>query len=244
MKTRLDRWLVLLHRGSRKQVQSLIRSGAVTVNGETANDPSASYETESDVLAVSGQMLDGRTQRHVMLYKPAGILTAARDAKQPTVMDLLPAEYGTIGCMPIGRLDKDTTGLLLLTTDGKLNHFLLSPGRHVSKKYRAVVTGRLDETDVRRFAEGLFLGDFTSLPSELRLLETGPDRSLAEVTVQEGKFHQVRRMFDAVGHEVLSLHRFSFGPLELDTGLKPGCWRELTEKELNLLRGAVQQENL
>ena len=235
MKMRLDRWLATLSVGSRSEVRQWIRGGQASVNGRVILDPALSFETETDRLALNGRALDGRVVRHVMLHKPAGILTAARDAKQPTVMDLLPPVYRGIGCMPVGRLDKDTTGLLLLTTDGELNHRLLSPGRHVDKTYRAVVEGTLEERDTETFAAGMDLGDFTAQPARLTIL--GP--SLAEVVISEGKFHQVKRMFSAVGHEVLELHRRSFGPLELDPALAEGQWRELTKEELNSLLQAA-----
>ena len=239
MKIRLDKWLGALNQGSRKQVQELIRGGAVQADGGTVKDPGRTFDPETTELRVRGKTLDGRMERHVMLHKPAGVLTAARDPKQPTVTDLLDPAYVRLGCMPVGRLDKDTTGLLLFTTDGELNHRLLSPGRHVDKRYRAEVEGRLTPEDTERFAAGLPLGDFTALPAELRIIRAGAERSEAEVTVREGKFHQVKRMFSAVGHEVLTLHRCAFGPLELDPALREGEWRELTAEELNSLRAAA-----
>ena len=235
MKMRLDRWLATLSVGSRSEVKQWIRGGQAAVNGRIILDPALSFETEQDRLALNGKELDGRVVRHVMLYKPAGILTAARDARQPTVMDLLPPVYRSIGCMPVGRLDKDTTGLLLLTCDGELNHRLLSPARHVEKRYRALVEGTLEEKDVEAFTAGMDLGDFTAQPAKLTIL--GP--SLAEVIIAEGKFHQVKRMFAAVGHEVLELHRCAFGPLELDPVLQEGRWRELTAEEEKALREAA-----
>ena len=235
MKMRLDRWLATVTAGSRSEAKQWIRGGQAAVNGQIVSDPARSFETERDLLALNGKAVDGRVARHVMLYKPAGVLTAARDPKQPTVMDLLPPVCRAIGCMPVGRLDKDTTGLLLLTTDGELNHRLLSPGRHVDKRYRAVVDGTLTEKDVEAFAAGLDLGDFTARPAVLTIL--GP--SLAEVVIEEGKFHQVKRMFEATGHTVLRLHRRSFGPLELDPALAEGDWRELSAEEEKALREAA-----
>ena len=239
MKMRLDRWLATLSVGSRSEVKQWIRGGQAAVNGRIILDPALSFETEQDRLVLNGKELDGRVVRHVMLYKPAGILTAARDARQPTVMDLLPPVYRGIGCMPVGRLDKDTTGLLLLTCDGELNHRLLSPGRHVEKRYRALVEGELEEKDVEAFAAGMDLGDFTAQPAKLTILRP----SLAEVIIAEGKFHQVKRMFAAVGHEVLELHRCAFGPLELDPALQEGQWRELTAEEEKALREAAGMGN-
>ncbi len=240
MKMRLDRWLAMLSLGSRSQVRQIIRGGQAAVNGRVILDPALSFDPEQDTLAIGGRQTDGRLQRHVMLHKPAGLLTAARDAKQPTVMDLLPPVYGSIGCMPVGRLDKDTTGLLILTCDGELNHRLLSPGRHVDKRYRALVEGEMGQAEIDAFARGLDLGDFTSRPAALTLLTP----SLAEVVITEGKFHQVKRMFSAVGHEVLELHRCAFGPLELDPALPEGQWRELTKEELNALRLAAGMEEI
>lgn len=235
MKMRLDRWLATLSVGSRSEVKQWIRGGQIAVDGRVIRDPALSFETEQDSLAMNGKPMDGRVIRHVMLHKPAGLLTAARDAKQPTVMDLLPPVYRGIGCMPVGRLDKDTTGLLLLTCDGELNHRLLSPGRHVDKRYRALVEGVLSEKDVEAFAAGMNLGDFTAQPARLTIL--GP--SLAEVVIAEGKFHQVKRMFAAAGHEVQELHRCAFGPLELDPALQEGQWRELNADELQALYKAA-----
>ena len=234
MKMRLDRWLAAVTAAGRSEAKQWIRGGQAAVNGRIIRDPALSFETEEDSLALNGAPVDGRVSRHVMLHKPAGLLTAARDPKQPTVMDLLPPVYRSIGCMPVGRLDKDTTGLLLLTCDGELNHRLLSPGRHVEKRYRALVEGEMGAEEIRRFAEGLDLGDFTAKPAALSLVTP----SLGEVVITEGKFHQVKRMFAAAGHEVLSLHRCAFGPLELGD-LSEGAWRELTAEELAALRQAA-----
>ena len=242
MMMRLDRWLSTLGEGSRSQLQKLIRAGKAQVNGRTVTDPGFSCNTLADSLSLNGKSTDGRLERHVMLHKPAGLLTAARDKKQPTVMDLLPPAYASIGCMPVGRLDKDTTGLLLLTTDGEMNHRLLAPGRHVDKVYRAVVDGPLTDADVSAFAAGLKLSDFDAQPARLEILASSPEEATALVTVQEGKFHQVKRMFSAVGREVTALHRLSFGPLQLDDQLPEGRWRELTDDELHSLYRAARME--
>ena len=235
---RLDRWLVTLGWGSRSEIQKLVKKGGVKVNGMPVKDPGMQVDEKSAALTVNGQPVDGRLTRHVMLHKPAGLLTAARDKKQPTVMDLLPEVYASIGCMPVGRLDKDTTGLLFLTTDGELNHRLLSPGRHVDKTYLAEVDGTLDERHVAAFAEGLHLSDFDAQPAKLEIL--GPQ--VGRVTVHEGKFHQVKRMFSAVGCEVTKIHRETFGSLVLDPSLPEGEWRELTEDELASLYSDAQME--
>lgn len=235
---RLDRWLVTLGVGSRSEIQKLVKKGGVKVNDAPVKDPGMQVDETTARLTVNGQPLDGRLTRHVMLHKPAGLLTAARDKKQPTVMDLLPEAYASIGCMPVGRLDKDTTGLLFLTTDGELNHRLLAPGRHVDKTYLAEVDGTLNESHVAAFAEGLHLSDFDAQPAKLEIIAPNVGR----VTVHEGKFHQVKRMFSAVGCEVVKLHREIFGSLMLDPNLPEGEWRELTEDELSALYSDAQME--
>jgi 16S rRNA pseudouridine516 synthase len=241
MKMRLDRWLVTIGTGSRSEVKAWIRGGEAAVNGRTIRDSALSFDPEKDQLTLRGIPLDGRVIRHVMMNKPAGVLTAARDPKQPTVMDLLPEVYRRIGCMPVGRLDKDTTGILIFTCDGEMNHRLLSPSRHVKKRYRALAEGPMGAADVDAFARGMDLGDFVAQGAKLEILCSG-EPSLAEVTIMEGKFHQVKRMFAAVGHEVIQLHRCTFGPLKLDENLPEGSWRELTEEELRALRLAAGME--
>ena len=229
---RLDRMLVTLGRGSRSEMQKAIRGGRVRVNGNVQRDPSAQVGEDAEIL-LNGEKLDTRLTRLVMLHKPAGLLTAARDKKQPTVMDLLPPEYAAIGCMPVGRLDKDTEGLLLLTDDGELAHRLLSPKYHVDKRYFARVDGPLDQADVDAFAAGMTLGDgLMCLPAGLEPLAEGT----CIVTLREGKFHQVKRMLAARGAPVLYLKRLSMGPLTLDAELPIGGWRELTAEETASLR--------
>jgi len=240
MKMRVDRWLTTLGVCSRSEGKDLIRKGQVRVNGRPVRDPGEGAETETDLLEVRGERIDGRVIRHVLMNKPAGLLTAARDPKQPVVMDLLPKVYSAVGCMPVGRLDRDTTGLLVLTCDGEMSHRLLAPGRHVDKVYDARVTGKLTEKEVSAFAEGLALSDFTAMPAVLEILEAGEKTSRGLVTVAEGKFHQVKRMFSATGHEVLELRRIRFGPLSLPEDLEEGAWRELTAEELAQLRSAAE----
>lgn len=235
---RLDRLLIALSLGSRSQVQPLIRRGRLTVNGLCVKDPGLNVDPEKDRICLDDAPLDTRLTLHLMLYKPAGLLTAARDKKAPTVMDLLPEKCRTLGCMPVGRLDKDTTGLLLFTTDGELAHRLLAPRRHVDKIYRARLDGPLTPEDAAAFARGLDLGDFTSLPAHLEILE---DPREGRVTVQEGKFHQVKRMFENRGRTVTALHREAFGPLRLDSALEPGRYRELTPEETALLYEAAKE---
>ena len=231
---RLDRLLSQLGVASRSECRGLLRAGRVRVNGEAAKGGAVSV-SENAQVTLDGKPLDTRLTRSVMLHKPAGVLTAKEDTRQQTVMDLLPKVYASLGCMPVGRLDKDTTGLLLLTTDGELAHRLISPTRHVDKVYEALVEGTLTQADADAFAAGLSLGDFTALPAKLEIL--APDRG--RVTVQEGKFHQVKRMFGAVGKPVKQLHRLRFGPLLLDETLMPGEYRELKEEEIAALYAAA-----
>lgn len=235
---RLDRLLTTLAIGSRSQVKDIIRAGRVCVNSAPVTKADL-HIAPGDSLTIDGRVLDARIHRHVMLHKPCGVLTAARDQKQPTVLDLLPPVYASCGCMPIGRLDKDTSGLLLLSTDGDLAHRLLSPRRHVWKCYEATVDGPLNREDEEAFSAGLTLSDFTALPARLEILSSCVSSATARTYVREGKFHQVRRMFAARGCTVLTLKRLSFGPLALDPALAPGEYRELTDEELRLLHQAV-----
>lgn len=231
---RLDKLLSNLGVASRGGCRELLKAGRVQVDGQTVRDGAVQVSEKAAVL-LDGTALDTRLARHLMLFKPAGVLTAAEDGRQQTVMDLLPGVYRSCGCMPVGRLDKDTTGLLVLTTDGELAHRLIAPGRHVDKVYEAVVDGVLDEGDAAAFAAGIPLKDFTALPAKLEVLA----ENRARVTVQEGKYHQVKRMFGARGKPVLALHRASFGPLQLDETLCPGQFRELTGEETAALYTAA-----
>lgn len=231
---RLDKLLSNLGVASRAGCRELLKAGRVQVDGQTVRNGAAQVSEKAAVL-LDGTALDTRLARHLMLFKPAGVLTAAEDGRQQTVMDLLPGVYRSCGCMPVGRLDKDTTGLLVLTTDGELAHRLIAPGRHVDKVYEAVVDGALDEGDAAAFAAGIPLKDFTALPAKLEVLA----ENRARVTVQEGKYHQVKRMFGARGKPVLALHRASFGPLQLDETLCPGQFRELTGEETAALYAAA-----
>lgn len=226
---RLDKLLSHAGFGSRTQVKELIKKGRVALDGIVCRDASRNVENES--VTVDGKKVQAASAYHLMMYKPSGVVTAADDPKQRTVMDLLPEKYLKSGCMPVGRLDKDTTGLLVLTTDGELAHRLISPKRHVQKVYEAITREVLKREDVLAFEKGIPLKDFTALPAELEIVE----ERVARVTVFEGKYHQVKRMFLACGNEVMKLHRATFGPLQLDEHLSPGLFRELTEEEIDSL---------
>jgi 16S rRNA pseudouridine516 synthase len=235
---RLDKCLSVQANLSRSQAAKLIRDGRVILNNEAVKDP-ARHIGDRDTMSLDGKVLQYGMVRHVMLNKPSGVLTAARDAKARTVMDLMPPQYIRMKCMPAGRLDKDTEGLLLLTTDGVLAHRMLSPKRMVMKEYIASVTGRLDEEDCIAFSEGIPLQDFTSLPAQLKIISSSEDSSDAVVVIHEGKNRQIRRMFASRGHDVVSLKRIRIGPIRLDESLSPGEYRELTEEELAALKEAV-----
>jgi len=238
---RLDRLITLFAAQSRSQAKEVLKAGRVSINGAVQRSGDARVQA-GDLIALDGQPLDARCIRHVMLNKPAGVLTAARDRRQQTVLDLLPPAYAACGCMPVGRLDKDTEGLLLMTTDGELAHHLLSPKRHVWKCYLATVDGPLTALDAQAFEQGLELSDFTALPARMEICSSGPSCAVARVWVREGKFHQIKRMFAARGRTVTALKRLSFGPLALDETLSPGSFRELSGAEVNLLIRAAAGE--
>ena len=236
---RLDKLLAQSGERTRSDAARLLRAGSVTVDGQTVRDPAAKVDAQRSAVLLNGESITDEEYRYYLFHKPAGVLTAARDHHAQTVMDLLPPALGKRSVLPVGRLDKDTTGLLLLTNDGELAHRLLSPKRHVWKEYLATVDGPLTQEDVAAFARGLELSDFTALPAELTVLSSSPDGAQAVVKVAEGKFHQVKRMFAACGREVLALHRQAFGPLRLDIAV--GEHRLLTQEEIAALRKAAQE---
>ncbi len=238
MSVRLDKFLSQSGERSRSEAVKAVRGGQVRVNGQPVRDPAMKI-SETDTVTLAGETVGDDAQQYFLLYKPSGVLTAARDSHAQTVMDLLPEALRRRKVLPVGRLDKDTTGLLILTNDGVLAHALLDPKRHVWKRYVATVEGRLDETDVQAFRTGIPLKDFTAKPAELRILEAADDQSRAEVLVREGKFHQVKRMFGARGHEVTALHRAAFGPLTIPEHMQPGDHVRLTDEQVDLLRKAV-----
>ena len=234
-KERLDKILATTGRWSRREAGALIRRGAVLVDGEPVRSPDAKTDPETSVVTAEGERLIWRRYTWVMLNKPAGYLSATEDGRGTTVLDLLPRELQRQGLFPVGRLDKDTEGLLLLTNEGPLAHALLSPKRHVDKVYYARVDGCLNEGDCAAFADGLSLSDgLECLPAKLEILP-GTGGTEALVTLREGKFHQVKRMFQAAGKEVLYLKRLQMGPLVLDESLKPGEYRTLNTQELDIL---------
>ena len=230
---RLDKVLAATGRWSRREVKQLVRQGQVRVNGAAATSAEEKVEPETAVITVGGEPVRLQKYTYVMLHKPAGVLTATEDRRQPTVLELLPPELRRIDLAPVGRLDKDTEGLLLLTNDGELTHRLLSPRYHVDKHYLARVDGDLSPADVSAFAAGMTLPDgLVCLPAGLELL---PQPRTCIVTLREGKFHQVKRMLAACGAPVLYLKRLSMGPLTLPDDLPPGAYRLLTDEEISAL---------
>lgn len=237
MRMRLDKFLSAQGL-SRKQARAAIASGQVLVNGEVQGDPGFILDPISARVLFQGRALGYQRHMHLMLHKPAGLLTATTDARQKTVMDLLPEELKRRALGPVGRLDKDVTGLLLLTDDGQLAHRLISPKWTVEKVYLARVEGALDASDIQAFQAGIALSDFTARPARLEILE--PD--LGRLTITEGKFHQVKRMFAARGKPVLRLHRESVGGMSLDPALECGKFRPLTAEEEIALYALVRME--
>ena len=227
-RSRLDKLLSDSGRFTRSQARDAIRAGRVRVNGCVVRKPEEKFDAESDTVSADGETLNCLPMRYLMLHKPAGVLSATDDEKQKTVLDLLPPELQKQGLFPVGRLDKDTTGLLLLTNDGDFAHRVTAPKKHVPKRYRATLDGPLTEADATAFAGGVMLGDGTQcLPARLEI--EAPNVGI--VTVFEGKYHQVKRMFAARGRTVTALHRERIGALELDAALGPGEYRPLYVEE-------------
>ena len=230
---RLDK-AVALTGLTRSEAKKAIAAGRVRVDGAPARD--GAMQVRPEQVSVDGAAPVEAGEVYIMLNKPAGVLTATDDRRLPTVMDLLPETLRRRAPGPVGRLDRDVTGLVLLTTDGQLAHRLISPKWKAEKRYRARCEGRLTQAEVVRFAEGVALSDFTARPAKLILLKAGEEGSVADVVLTEGKFHQVKRMFAAVGHPLTGLERLQVGCLALDSALAPGEWRHLTEEEVAGLR--------
>lgn len=231
---RIDKYLANMNVGSRKEVHQLIKKGIVAVNGTTVKTPKQQVK-ESDQVTVNGDAVAYQKYHYFLLNKPKGVLSATEDRSQPTVISILAPQDRYQGIVPVGRLDKDTTGLLLLTNDGQLNHELLAPGKHVDKVYRAEIAGVANDATVKTFASGMTLGDGTKLqPAELKILSQDEehDKSTTEIKICEGKYHQIKRMFGAVGMKVVELERISMGKLTLPANLKRGEYLELKLEDI------------
>ena len=232
---RLDKYLADMGLGTRSEIKEWIRKGRVKINQTICNKPEIKVDIKADQVAFDDTEVGYVKYQYIMLHKPAGVVSATNDSRSTTVLDLI-RNKRCKDLFPVGRLDKDTEGLLLITNDGELAHQLLSPKKHVDKVYYARVKGRVLEEDKRVFLKGVDIGDEDiTLPAKLTILASG-DISETRLTIQEGRYHQVKRMFEAVGKEVIYLKRLSMGSLELDQDLKPGEYRELTDDELNKLK--------
>lgn len=234
---RLDKFLVACAVGSRTEVKNLLKAGRVTVNSKKEKSAKLQIDEERDEIRFDGQVLEYEEFVYYMMNKPKGVISATEDPKHRTVLDLLDVIAQSKEVFPVGRLDIDTHGLLLLTNDGKLAHALLSPKRHVDKTYLAQVKGIMTQEDVETFAEGIPLKDFTCQPARLEIISTDAEKNQSQirVTIAEGKFHQVKRMVAYCGKEVVDLQRLTMGTLVLDENLQRGEWRRLTKEELEAL---------
>ena len=226
---RLDKFLTEMGLGTRSEVKKILKTKQITVNGEIVTKP------ENDQISYIGEPVTYCEYEYYLFYKPAGCVTATEDQLHKTVMDYL-TDTVRSDLFPVGRLDIDTEGLLLITNDGALAHDLLSPAKHVEKTYYAVIDGVVTEKDVNSFENGVDIGEEKlTKPGKLRILKSEPESEI-ELTITEGRFHQVKRMFEAVGKKVLYLKRISMGPLQLTDDLKPGEYRPLTEEEITALK--------
>jgi 16S rRNA pseudouridine516 synthase len=236
---RLDKILGHMGVGTRSEIKLLVKRGEVLLNGAQVKDSGVKVNVETAEITVSGERIVYREFVYLMMNKPAGVISATEDRRLKTVLDLLPKQYAHYELFPVGRLDRDTEGLLLLTNDGKLAHDLLSPRKHVQKTYYAVVQGIVDEHDVAAFSAGVILDDgYETLPAILHIdyVDATTRQSKIRLTITEGKFHQVKRMFIARGKQVVFLKRLAMGSLVLDEHLPLGAVRELTEVEWKGLR--------
>ena len=235
---RIDKLLSNRGYGSRKEVKKLLKSGNVKLDGAAVKDASKHVNVNEQTVTVHGEVVEYKEFIYLMLNNPPGFISATEDVNQQTVIDLLELEDAVYNPFPVGRLDKDTEGLLLITNDGALAHQLLSPKKHVPKTYFAVIEGEVTADDISAFKKGVTLDDgYETMPAELKIIKSGI-RSDIEITIMEGKFHQVKRMFEAVGKRVVYLQRIKMGPLPLDQTLELGEYRELTDEELELLKHA------
>lgn len=232
---RLDKYLADMGIGTRTEVKKFIRSGRIQIDGRIEKKPEAKVDTSSQQITFDNTLVVYQEYEYYMLHKPAGVVSATTDKKEKTVLDLLSVQKRK-DLFPVGRLDKDTEGLLLITNDGVLAHRLLAPGKHVDKVYFARVEGTVTEADVLAFSQGLDIGDpELTLPAKLEIQSSGTTVSEILLTIQEGRFHQVKRMFEAVGKKVIYLKRLSMGTLCLDEDLPKGAFRALTEQEIKEL---------
>ena len=241
---RLDQLLSKSGAGSRQQVKKMIRAGSVTIDGERASSPETKVDPDHQEVRLAGRLISAPAFTYVMLHKPAGVVSADCDNLHKTVIDVIESLPEALRLHPVGRLDIDTTGLMLLTDDGALAHRLLSPRSHVEKEYEALVERPVTDEDIRLFEEGMDIGDEKmTLPAKLRAGEAAK----AYVILKEGRFHQVKRMFEKTGNHVLALKRIRMGSLILDPSLGEGEFRYLTDDEVKALKAegkAIKEETI
>lgn len=234
-KLRIDKILSNMGYGSRAEIKRYCKQGIVFVNGKSLNNPGIQVDSENDEIIFNSEKVNYREFIYIMLNKPNGYISATFDKHDPIVLDLIDPMYLAFEPFPVGRLDKDTEGLLVLTNDGQLSHRVLSPKKHVPKTYYAKVEGMVTQDDIVTFEKGVILDDgYETMPSQLKILKSG-EISEIELTIHEGKFHQVKRMFESVDKKVVYLKRLSMGNLNLDDTLELGEYRELTEEEIKLI---------
>ena len=235
---RIDKLLSNLGIGTRSEIKKMIKQKQIKVNGELVKNGKDQLDPLSDQVTVNDQSIAIQLTKYLMLNKPQNVITATEDASQRTVLDLISATDSVKGLAPVGRLDKDTTGLLLLTNDGQLAHRLLTPQKHVAKTYQATIDGIANDDTIDHFKNGIQLKDGTRCkPATLKIISTSEkdNQSKVEITITEGKYHQIKRMFAVCGMHVAALKRVTMGPLKLDSSLKPGQYRPLSESEIQAL---------
>lgn len=239
---RLDKFLADCGAGTRSEIKKLIKSGAATVEGVEKIKPETVVDPKKSEVFVFGKKIVYQKYIYLMLNKPSGYVSATWDRRLPVVTDFVPEKYRHFQPFPVGRLDIDTEGLLILTNDGKLSHWLLSPKHHIPKCYFAKVLGKVTDKDAKSFLKGVTLDDgYKTMPAELEILKSD-EMSEIKLTISEGKFHQVKRMFEAVGKKVVYLKRIKMNSLELDKGLALGEIKELSKEEFSLLCGSEHKE--
>lgn len=238
-RVRLDKILGNMGYGSRKELKKIIKYGLIKVDGEVVKKSSIHVNPYESIIEINGEIVEYREKIYIMMNKPNGVISATYDNRHNTVIDLLEEKYLSFNPFPMGRLDIDTEGLLIITNDGKLSHDILSPKKHIPKTYYAHIRGEVKEEDVEAFKEGIILDDdYKTLGSHLEIEESG-EVSKINLTIFEGKFHQVKRMFEARNKKVLYLKRIAMGRLRLDDNLELGEYRELSDQELDLLKNSI-----
>ena len=237
---RLDKFLSVTATATRNEAGKAARSGRILVNGIAIKDASLHIDPEKDAVEYCGELVRYRKYTYIMLNKPQGYVSATEDGKDKTVLELLPEKLRDIGLFPCGRLDKNTTGLMLLTDNGELGHKLLAPKSHVSKTYGFKCEEPLSEEDASKLEQGVYIaGGYLTKPAKIMLLES---KTAGEITITEGKYHQIKFMFEAVKNKITELERLSFGPLKRDKNLERGEWRYLTDSEIAMLEKHCDKE--